>query len=372
MGRMRILLLALLPIGDTLFATPAIHALRTRYPRARIVAVAYPTNSGILRSNPDIDEIILWPTRQTWQGIGAARRLFAWLRRERFHLAVEFSNYSWWITRLAGIRRRTEMDLPHFWWIVPGAGKKWRQKHAVEHYADVVRKLGIPVTDTCLRIHTTPEEEAKADEWLRKHDVAQGEPVIGMHPGGEGLWGRKRWDVSNFARVADGLVERVGARIMVMGGKDEEDLASELASRTRYPVINAAGQTTLGETAALAARCALFVGNDSSPLHIAAASGTDVVGIYGPTDPRSYHPWVPKDNSRRRNTRYAVVRSSLRCACRFTLVGGITIVTWFTCLLCPALRTISPEKVLAVAVDMLQETTNYKLQMDTNQLIRNS
>lgn len=356
MGRMRILLLTLLPIGDTLFATPAIHALRTRYPRARIVAVAYPTNAGILRANPDIDEIILWPTRQTWAGIRAALGNFARLRHERFDLAVEFSNYSWWITRLAGISRRTEMDLPRFWWIVPGAGKKWRKKHAVEHYADVVRKLGIPVTDMRLRIHTTPEEEEKAEEWLRKHGVAHGEPVIGLHPGGEGLWGRKRWSVANFAQVADGLAERVGARIMIMGGKDEERLANELASRTQANVINAVGQTTLGETAALAARCALFIGNDSSPLHIAAASGARVVGIYGPTDPRSYRPWVPANsNQPSRAAPYAVVRSNLKCACRFTLVGGITVVTWVTCLICPALKTITPRQVLKVATRMLTE-----------------
>lgn len=356
MGRMRILIMSLLPIGDTLFATPALHALRIRYPRARIVVLAYPTNAGILRSNPDIDEIVLWPTRQTWGGVQGTLAVLNRLRDERFNLAVEFSNYSWWITRFARIRRRTEMRLPRFWWILPGAGTTWRKKHAVEHYADVVRKLGIPVTDMRLRIHPTPDEEAKADEWLSKHGIAQGEPVIGLHPGGEGLWGRKRWSIANFAQVADGLVEQVGARIMVMGGKDEERLANELVARTRHNVVNAVGQTTLGETAALAARCALFIGNDSSPLHIAAASGTPVVGIYGPTDPRSYHPWVsPKEGETGRCAQYAVVRSNLKCACRFSLVGGITVVTWATCLICPALKTITPDKVLKVSTRMLRE-----------------
>src|SRR5687768_4390022 len=109
MGRMRILIMSLLPIGDTLFATPALHALRIRYPRARIVVLAYPTNAGILRSNPDIDEIVLWPTRQTWGGVQGTLAVLNRLRDERFNLAVEFSNYSWWITRFARIRRRTEM-----------------------------------------------------------------------------------------------------------------------------------------------------------------------------------------------------------------------------------------------------------------------
>ncbi|HUP28391.1 MAG TPA: glycosyltransferase family 9 protein, partial [Chloroflexia bacterium] len=178
-----------------------------------------------------------------------------------------------------------------------------------------------------------------------------GEPLIGLHPGGEGLWGRKRWPVGNFVRVADGLDRLAGAHIMIMGGKDDIPLARQIEQRTKASVINAAGQTTLGETAALASMCSLFIGNDSSPLHIAAASGTPVIGIYGPTDPRSYHPWVPRHNGE--GPRYEVVRSHLACACRFTLVGGITVVTWITCLICPSLRTITPRQVLAAAERLL-------------------
>src|SRR6476469_2123574 len=66
---MRILLLMLLPISDTLFATPAVRALRRRYPGAHITALVYPTNSGILAHNPDVDELMYWPTRQTWPGL---------------------------------------------------------------------------------------------------------------------------------------------------------------------------------------------------------------------------------------------------------------------------------------------------------------
>ena len=97
---MRILLLILLPIGDTLFTTPAIHALRKRYPDAHITAFVYPTNAGILRSNPDIDELIFWPTRQTWPGFRHLIALFWGVRKARFDLAVEFCNYIWWVAFL--------------------------------------------------------------------------------------------------------------------------------------------------------------------------------------------------------------------------------------------------------------------------------
>jgi ADP-heptose:LPS heptosyltransferase len=349
---MRILLLILLPIGDTLFTTPAIHALRMRYPDAHITAFVYPTNAGILRSNPDIDEFIFWPTRQTWPGFRHLIALFWGVRKARFDLAVEFCNYIWWVAFLGGIRHRVDMNLPRFWWIVPGAGRKWRKSHAVEHYLGPVKRLGIPVEDESLRIYPTAEEEARAQDWLDKFKVGPEELIVGIHPGGEGLWGQKQWAPERFSRVASGLHDRLGGkvRILLMGGKDDAPLAAQIAGSTHAYVINATGQTTLGETAALARKSALFLGNDSSPLHIAATTGTKVVGIYGPTDPRSYHPWVPGG---REGVDYAVVRSNLPCACGFPLSGGITIAEVFLCLLCPSLRTITPGQVLNACMKLL-------------------
>jgi ADP-heptose:LPS heptosyltransferase len=351
---MRILLLMLLPIGDTLFATPAVRAVRARYPDAHITAVVYPTNAGILRSNADIDDMVFWPTRQTWPGLPRVLSLFWNLRRARFDLSVEFCNYAMWVTAVSGIPRRTEMHLPRLWWVRPGAGRQWRKRHAVEHYSDAVRHIGIAVEDQALRITPTEEEEARAQSWLDRHRVGTGELLIGLHPGGEGLWGRKQWGADRFARVASGLHSALGdrVRLVLMGGKDDAPAAAQIAALTTAHVINATGQTTLGETAALIKRCALFLGNDSSPLHIAAATGTPVVGIYGPTDPRSYHPWVPGG---REGRDYAVVRSPLPCACRFPLVGGITLAQWAMCLMCPALASISTDRVLDACLSLIRQ-----------------
>jgi len=347
---MRILLLTLLPIGDTLFATPAIHALRERYPDARITVVLYPTNQGILANNRDVDDFLYWPTREQWPGFLGVLRLFLELRRRRFDVAVEFCSYIWWATWMSGIPKRVEMNLPKLWWLLPWAGIAWRRKHAVEHYADVVRRLDIPVQDWTLRMEPSEKEKARAQAWLDRYRVGEDELLVGLHPGGEGLWGRKKWGVRGFAQVAESLSEKLGARIMLMGGKEDATLAAEIASLTGARVINATGQTTLGETAALAARCSLFIGNDSSPLHIAAASGTPVVGIYGVTDPRSYHPWLPHGHE---GTNYRVVRSHLSCACRFPLIGGANLYGWVQCLSCPALETITPEQVLEAAIELL-------------------
>ena len=115
---MRILLALLLPIGDTLFATPAIHALRRRYPDARMTALVYPTNKGILDNNPDIDDFLLWPTRQSTRNTLNFPRLIRKVRRTRYDQSVEFASYLAWFTKLAtGIPRRTYMKMPGLWWL---------------------------------------------------------------------------------------------------------------------------------------------------------------------------------------------------------------------------------------------------------------
>ncbi|MDQ5822909.1 MAG: glycosyltransferase family 9 protein [Chloroflexota bacterium] len=348
---MRILVMLLLPIGDTLFATPAVHALRVRYPGARITALVYPTNKGILDNNPDIDDFLLWPTQATWPGLVAVVGLFSKLRRARFDLAIEFTNYVWWVTWLSGIQRRSALKLPKMWWLLPSAGVRWRRRHAVEHFSGPVRRLGIPVEDMRLRIEPSAADRARVMGWLDEYGVKPGDLLVGMHAGGAAGWGRKRWEAAGFSQVAGELSGRFGAWIMLMGGKSDAPTSAEIARRSNARIINVTGQTTLGEAAALAARCSLFIGNDSSLLHIAAASGTCVVGLYGLSDPRSYRPWVPGG---REWINYAVVRSSLPCSCCFTFPGGITLAAWLRCLLCPGMKAITPERVLEAAERLLQ------------------
>jgi hypothetical protein len=91
--------------------------------------------------------------------------------------------------------------------------------------------------------------------------------------------------------------------------------------------------------------------------------GTPAVGIYGITDPRSYHPWVPGGKP---GVDYAVVRSSLPCACRFPLVGGITLPTWIPILLCPAMQSITPRRVLDAALEVTR--ANFAPQADPARL----
>src|SRR6202011_1547690 len=106
-------------------------------------------------------------------GAAGALRLVAALRAARFDLTLEFSSYNYGLRYWSGTRRGATMGLPWLWWIRPGAGRAWRRRHAVEHYADVVRRLGIPVADWHLRMYATRAELAARDGLLRAHGVGR-------------------------------------------------------------------------------------------------------------------------------------------------------------------------------------------------------
>jgi lipopolysaccharide heptosyltransferase II len=147
---------------------------------------------------------------------------------------------------------------------------------------------GIPEMELWL----TEEDVAAADRFLTERGLMAGNTLIGIHPGGN-QWIMKRWPKEKFAALIDRLQDEYpGAEVLIFGGPDEEKLKRDIANlvkTTANPtVVNA---MPLRETAALVKKCSLFIANDSSLMHIAAAVKTPVVGIFGPTSPPATGPY---------------------------------------------------------------------------------
>src|SRR5579871_6861946 len=154
----RILLLLLLPIGDTLFATPTIRALRRSHPRARIVALVYPSNAGILAANPDIDRLILHPTAATWNGWGEYLGLLWRLNRMRFDLLVQFAPGQWWMTQALRPHRYRPLAFPVWQWFLPFGQRPWRYRHAVSSYATLLTARERANLPSAPVLSATPED----------------------------------------------------------------------------------------------------------------------------------------------------------------------------------------------------------------------
>lgn len=357
----RILLLALLPIGDTLFITPTIRALRERYPAARIIALAFAANAPVLATSAEVDGVMVWPRGGGRAALAGRLAGLRALRRAGFDTSVDFTS-PWykWISLAAGIPRRTYLKFDRLWWLLPGRHTHWRATHATRLYYDCARELDLSpweAVDQTPRL-TLPDEARAAAEALLCQS-APGEPgdaarppLIGIHPGGAGLGGQKRWPAERFAALAEALAEALaahrGARIVVLGGPDEAALAREVAASMRTAPLVAVGKLPLLATCALIARCALFIGNDSSLLHAAAALGTPYVGIFGPTSPANFQPIAVHPGQG------CLVLPEPPCARLEYFVGGRPI--WQTRRHASAsgcLASIGVERVLAAAGELL-------------------
>ncbi len=197
----------------------------------------------------------------------------------------------------------------------------------------LARLLGCNNLDPTLEFPLLYEDRIEAAQLLFNLPRAD-RPWIGIHTGSRSP--ARRWPVEHFAQLADTLVQRFHAQIILTGSNDERSTVREVAAHMQTQALDLAGQTSLGGLAALIGELDLFVSNDTGPAHVANAIGTPSVTIFGPVDP---HRWASLDQKR-----HPIVRHPVACSpCSH----------WE----CPidhrCLRRLRPEMVFAVASQIL-------------------
>lgn len=284
----RILVLQLCPLGDTLFGTPALRALRVSFPGAEITSVTWQANREILDGSPYVDHVVTCPSAMRLP------QLMSRLAEGDFDTVVGLSNVGSWLTLFTRAQVRVGFNSQTLGWSYTADVPDRRDKHAVDYCLDVVQALGARPAGRAMDV---PLGAAERD-WARRHLAARGsQPAlrVAIHPGGR-HFAAKRWPAGGFACVADYLAAQYGAQVAVVGGRDDRVLAEAIASgcRVAEPLLMA-GKARIKQTAALIEACDLFVGNDSAPLHMAVAVGTPAVALFGPTDPVNFRPLGPLD-----------------------------------------------------------------------------
>lgn len=296
----KILIIKLCCIGDILFTTPSIRALRKGFPEAHLAYLVGSWSKEIIEDNPNLDEIIVYDSPQhssiRWRSYIRTLKCLQKLRRGKFDLVVIFHRtpFSSFFAFLAGIPYRIGFDYA-------GRGRFLTQrvlfdsgKHEVDRYLDVVYSLGIKSAGKATEMKVMPEEKSYAWNILRDNGVKAEDEVIGVLAGGGKNPGAsmltKRWSPQKFSQLADRMIEKYKVKIVFIGGSGDEDVVKEVMSGMRNNSINLVGRTNFKQLAAVLKRCELFIGGDSGPLHIAAAVGTPTIGIFGPSDPKLVAP----------------------------------------------------------------------------------
>lgn len=280
----RILALILSPLGDTLFATPALQALDLAYPDASIAVCCWQSSAALLEHNPHVDELI------TCKNSLDLPRTLHEFQEQSIDLALGLSHFGSWLLPLVRARFRAGFRSEELGWLYSVPVPDDRQVHAAQYCLNVAGAVGAPQVPLRLRLWVQPAERAQVGRLLQARGLS-GHLLVGIHPGGHFFRG-KRWSTEGFAQVADELMERYDARVVLVGGEDDVELAREIARAARHPLVDLTGTLNLRQTAALLQACHLFIGNDSGPMHIAEAVGTPVVAIFGPTNPANFRPLI--------------------------------------------------------------------------------
>jgi lipopolysaccharide heptosyltransferase II len=305
----KILLVRLRLIGDVVFTTPLIGALRREYPAAHLTYVVEPAAAPVVEHHPDLDELIVLPRARGWRRVLEDVRFARRLRRMRFDLAIDLHGgpRSAWLTWASRAPRRVGYDVPGRSWMYTTTVHRSRalqRRHSVENQWDLlpandpVFAGGPDAARDRVTMTVTAETRASLARRLQTLGVGPSARVIVLHVSAGNPF--RRWPEAAFAETAAALAGAAADRVVIVtSGPSDREAASRVlaAARDREPgaterLIDGEG-LSLAELRALMDRAALFIGGDSGPLHIAATSDVPIVGLYGPTLPARSAPWRP-------------------------------------------------------------------------------
>ncbi len=290
----RIVVIRLDHIGDVILSIPAIANLRAHFPRAHICMIVNSSSKLIASYIPHLDEILCYDAR-FFDRSGTLRildfersvRFAREMGKRDFDLIVDLRGS--FASLLYAVIAKSSYRIDRGTYLIQRklGRTSLKSEHEAEVNLDILARAGVPTPLRNLSFELPRADMDSADVLLGDYD--QRSPIIAMHPGGPSLI--KRWPAERYAQLADRLSREYNARIILVGGKGEEQIARSIVSRMSENVTDLSGQTGLGQLAAILQKADLFIGNDSGPMHLAAACGTTVIGLFGPTSPQRFGPY---------------------------------------------------------------------------------
>jgi len=300
----KILLIRLSAIGDVVRTLPAFTCLRRAMPDARIEWAVEEASTEVLRGQPGLDRIVVFPRRQLARTLfapdelpAAGRALAGFvrdLRAARYDLVIDFQGTfkTGMLSRLTQAPRRVGLGRGHARemsniFYTETASLPRRRMNRVDRALALVAHLGASIEHWTTGIPERPDDAAYVERFLAglaaRAPAAAGPPAV-IFPGTSRTQAYKRYPATHFARAADRIAAASGAPIVVAWGPGEEELAGDVIASMRSPA-SLAPALTLGQLTALIRRCRVFVSSDTGPMHIAWTVGAPVVAVLGPTDP---------------------------------------------------------------------------------------
>ncbi len=289
----RILVVKLDHFGDVLLATPVFSNLRLAYPNTELHALTGTWGRVILENHPDVDKVLEYNSpafcrSEQPTSLKDTFRLYQQLRRHKYDLLVELRG-DWHIVWFALLRVTSRRLNRASLQIANKLGfSRFSGTHETIRNLDVLKRSGIPIPIETTTFSVKTEDKKWASNFLETHQIHGETPCIAIHPGSPVAL--KRWNPERYAELADCLIAQKRAKILFVGVKDEIPIINQIQNMMQGKAINIAGKTNITQLASILYVCNVFIGNDSGPMHLAAAVGTQTIGLYGPSDPKRFGP----------------------------------------------------------------------------------
>ena len=287
----KILIIGASCLGDMLLLTPAIRAIKEKYPGANLTILVGPRAREAVENNPWFSEIVIWDKKSP---VFVKLNLIKELKKKHFDLVVDFRNTL--LPFFIGAKEKITFFRKELF------GRKNKINEAERRLRMMPFSFPIP-EDKSLFFPVSEKNLVSIQGILKNHGIEPEEKTVILNPGAN--WEAKRWKKESFAEVGDKLAKEYKARIIIIGGKKEENLAEDVKNLMKEEAVNLAGKTRLGELAALLEKSSLLITNDTGPMHLASAVKCPVVAIYGPGNWLRYGPY---------ENRCRIVRSNLPCS----------------------------------------------------------
>lgn len=288
----RILLACPQRIGDVLLATPLARSLKRAWPAAELDMLVFQGTEGALAENPDLAEVIVVPRRADVAArMAELRRLWRRYDLALAPLATDRARFYCWAAgrrRVGlvnpGLKDRAKTLLLNQW-----LGFDDLDTHTVAMGLRLAELLGI---EPCFEVVPPGIAPGSLDALLARVEPLAGRPFVVLHPYPKFAY--KMWPPAAWIALAQRLQQR-GLGVLFTGGDEPDELAYVAAIARVLPgdrfTLNLAGTLTLGATAELIRRARLYLGPDTAVTHIAAATGTPTVALFGPSNPVKWGPW---------------------------------------------------------------------------------
>ncbi|MFA5110384.1 MAG: glycosyltransferase family 9 protein [Desulfobaccales bacterium] len=284
----RVLVISNTALGDTLFSTPAIRALKERYPDWELEVLAHRVFGALLAANPYVARVWAYPGRD--------RRLVALARQLRsraYGLVIILHGNDPEATLLAVLTGSPfiigSAKSPLAFAYSAAVGSTGPYEHAIERRLNFVRLVGADTRVKRMDLFLPPEEKTRAAAILQEHFGQAPPRLLALHPTGSDRY--KWWSAASFIELGNWLYRTYDASLLVISGQGDREPAEAIAAQLAGPSLVTGGRYPLLTVAALLARCQLLVANDSGPLHMGLALRVPTIGLIGADDPRRVGPY---------------------------------------------------------------------------------